>query len=51
MPERHEIISELAYHLWQMAGEPPNSALHFWLEAERLLEQTTGSGCQGQERR
>jgi len=39
-----KVIEELAYRLWQEAGEPPNCALHFWLEAERQLEQTSGSG-------
>lgn len=37
-------IEELAYRLWQEAGEPPNSALYFWLEAEKQFERTTGSG-------
>ena len=43
-------IAELAYRLWQEAGEPSNSALHFWLEAERHFERTTGSGRGPQDR-
>lgn len=46
-----QVVRELAYKLWQEAGEPPNCSLHFWLEAERQLEQTTGSGNAIQERR
>lgn len=59
-PKEHEVsrpvysqqaVRDLAYKLWQEAGEPPNATLYFWLEAERQLEQTTGSGSACQERR
>lgn len=46
-----QVIQELAYKLWQEAGEPPNAELYFWFEAEKQLEQTTGSGNSSQERR
>jgi hypothetical protein len=39
-----QVIQRLAYKLWQDAGSPPNSEWHYWFEAERLLEQTLGSG-------
>ncbi len=48
---RDQVIRDLAYKLWQEAGEPPYSDLYFWLEAERQLEQTTGSGMNIHERR
>ena len=47
----HVEIEKLSYKLWQEAGEPHGLSMHFWLEAERQLEQTSGSGCIQQEKR
>ena len=49
--QKRQVIRELAYRLWEEAGRPPNCEWHFWFEAERQLEQTTGSGNAVQERR
>jgi len=33
-------IRELAYLIWQAAGEPAGDGVQFWLEAQRQLAQT-----------
>lgn len=36
----HEVISQLAYALWEKAGRPSGQDLEFWLQAEaQLLEE------------
>jgi Protein of unknown function (DUF2934) len=32
-------IRERAYELWEQAGKPKGKQEHFWLEAERQLEE------------
>lgn len=33
----HEEIADLAYTIWQLAGEPEGEALANWYEAEMIL--------------
>ncbi len=48
-PFPQQVIRDLAYKLWQQAGEPHGRDVDFWLEAERQLEQTNGNGRHGGE--
>jgi hypothetical protein len=31
-------IQQIAYKLWEQAGQPDNRSLNFWLEAERIYD-------------
>jgi Protein of unknown function (DUF2934) len=35
----HVEIAQLAFHLWEQRGCPPDSHEHDWLEAERQLRE------------
>lgn len=33
-----DVVSKLAYDLWERAGRPPGDGKEFWYEARRQLE-------------
>ena len=37
--DREQRIRELAYALWDKAGQPPGLPIAFWLEAEEAIDE------------
>ena len=38
MDERENLIRQRAYELWERDGKPEGQEMHFWLEAEREID-------------